>query len=177
MTHPASASQASENATDRARLFGRLILILLILIAGMSAWTWWWSPRDLAIDADDVALVELGKRVYATNCAACHGAQLEGQPDWRLRRPDGRLPAPPHDASGHTWHHPDDMLIGMVQEGFQTGRYAPPGYASDMPGYGGILGKREIISSLAYIKSTWPKQQRLLQQRVTRQARQNGGPG
>lgn len=46
--------------------------------------------------------IALGKTVYDASCASCHGAKLEGQPDWRNRRPDGRLPAPPHDASGHT---------------------------------------------------------------------------
>ena len=51
---------------------------------------------------DDAAVTALGQKVYAAQCAACHGARLEGQPNWRVRGPDGRLPAPPHDASGHT---------------------------------------------------------------------------
>ncbi|WP_410054131.1 c-type cytochrome [Cupriavidus sp. BIC8F] len=64
-----------------------------------------WKAAERAIprlDARDRVLVRRGKPVYASHCAACHGANLEGQPDWRNRRPNGRLAAPPHDPSGHT---------------------------------------------------------------------------
>src|SRR5690606_30865838 len=64
---------------------------------------------------DDAAVTALGQKVYAAQCAACHGARLEGQPNWRVRGPDGRLPAPPHDASGHTWHHPDELLFRITK--------------------------------------------------------------
>src|SRR3712207_7274070 len=37
----------------------------------------------------------LGGRLYEQHCAACHGAELKGQPEWQKRRSDGRLPAPP----------------------------------------------------------------------------------
>ncbi len=43
-----------------------------------------------------------GHLLYLAHCASCHGANLEGEPRWKVRRDDGRLPAPPHDASGHT---------------------------------------------------------------------------
>ena len=49
----------------------------------------------------------LGQKVYGEYCASCHGANLEGQPDWKRRLENGRMPAPPHDESGHTWHHSD----------------------------------------------------------------------
>src|SRR4051812_48817691 len=61
-------------------------------------------------DPHDSGLVDRGKIVYAQHCASCHGANLEGQPDWQHRMPNGRWPAPPHDATGHTWHHPDKVL-------------------------------------------------------------------
>lgn len=128
------------------------------------------SPRSLSIDAGDHALVAVGERLYATHCARCHGADLSGQTNWRQRRPDGRLPAPPHDASGHTWHHPDALLFGMVKEGFMTGVHRAPGYLSDMPAYGEVLDDREIIATLAYIKSTWPAAQRTHQARLSQQA-------
>src|SRR5688572_13754832 len=54
---------------------------------------------------------EPGRQIYDPHCASCHGQKLEGQPNWRIRLPTGRLPAPPHDAGGHTWHHTDDELF------------------------------------------------------------------
>lgn len=116
-------------------------------------------------DPDDAAQVVLGERVYAASCAACHGADLEGQPDWRLRQANGRLPAPPHDESGHTWHHPDQQLFDMTKLGVAA--IAPEGYLSDMPGFAGSLSDDEIWAVLAYIKSTWPPEVRARQQDIT----------
>jgi len=95
-----------------------------------------------------------GAATYALHCAACHGAKLEGQPDWRRRLPNGRMPAPPHDESGHTWHHPDDVLFGITKRGLVP-PYAPPGYESDMPAFAGKLSDHEIRSVLAWIATHW----------------------
>jgi mono/diheme cytochrome c family protein len=108
----------------------------------------------LQADPDNPAQVAQGQMVYATHCARCHGANLEGEPNWQTRKPSGRLPAPPHDASGHTWHHPDAQLFGMVKKGIVP--YAPAGYESDMPAFGTTLSDADISAVLAYIKSTWP---------------------
>ncbi len=124
------------------------------------------------IDPADQALVMQGKAIYANNCAACHGESLQGQPNWRDRMPNGRLPAPPHDKTGHTWHHPDAMLVDMVKNGLVPGKTAPPGYVSDMPAYRDILSDQEIIAVLAYIKSRWPPKVLEAQKEVTLQ-RQN----
>jgi mono/diheme cytochrome c family protein len=105
------------------------------------------SPRD-------AAKVALGEKVYAQHCASCHGAKLEGQPNWRERLPNGRLPAPPHDESGHTWHHPDFVLFAITKDGLVP-PYAPPNYESDMPAFVGKLSDDEIWAVLAYIKSHW----------------------
>ena len=80
---------------------------------------------------------------------------MEGEPDWRNRKPDGRLPAPPHDASGHTWHHPMDMLFRMTRDGIVP-PLAPDGYESDMPAFGGVLSDNEIRAVLSHIESRWP---------------------
>jgi mono/diheme cytochrome c family protein len=112
------------------------------------------APR---IDAQDAKNVAAGEAIYVRHCAACHGAHLEGQPNWRRRLPNGRLPAPPHDASGHSWHHPDTLLFGIVKNGLVP-PYAPAGYASDMPAFGGVLSDDQIRAVLAYIQSRWPKQ-------------------
>jgi mono/diheme cytochrome c family protein len=102
----------------------------------------------------DAAKVSLGAKVYAQHCALCHGAKLEGQPNWRQALPNGRLPAPPHDESGHTWHHPDDVLFGITKIGLAP-PYAPLGYQSDMPAFTGKLADDEIWAVLSYIKSHW----------------------
>lgn len=125
-----------------------LAIVLLLAACGQAP--------EAGIDPRDPAQVSRGEAVYAAHCASCHGARLEGQPDWRRRRPDGRLPAPPHDGTGHTWHHPNEVLFGITKEGLGSGKYAPPGYRSDMPAFGGVLGDEDIRAVLAYIQSRWP---------------------
>jgi mono/diheme cytochrome c family protein len=96
----------------------------------------------------------LGEKLYAQHCAACHGAKLEGERDWQTRLPDGRFRAPPHDDSGHTWHHPDEVLFGITKHGLVP-PYAPVGYESNMPAFAGTLSDAEIRAVLAYIESRW----------------------
>ncbi len=143
--------------------------VVLVLIAG-AALLWWPRGTDAArANPDDPSQVAMGRTVYAMRCASCHGDKLEGQPDWRERKPDGKLPAPPHDASGHTWHHPDDQLFGMIEQGLSP--YAPAGYQSDMPGFGNVLTDAEIWAVLAYIKSRWPPDIRRRQVEISRRAK------
>lgn len=108
-----------------------------------------------------------GAALYQQHCASCHGAQLQGQPDWRRPGPDGRLPAPPHDATGHTWHHGDDILFRITRDG--TATVVGGGYESDMPGFGDSLRDAEIRAILDYIKSTWPERERAYQRERTQQ--------
>ena len=115
-------------------------------------------------DWQDAAVVAQGRALYDANCASCHGATLEGAPDWRSPGPDGMLPAPPHDASGHTWHHPDQMLFDITKRG--TAAVVGGGYKSGMPGFGGALTDAEIRATLAYIKSTWPRRVRETHDRI-----------
>ena len=124
-----------------------------------------WILVGLRADAENAETIALGRTIYETQCAACHGAQLEGQPDWQMPLPSGRLPAPPHDATGHTWHHPDDILFRIVKEG--TAAIVGGGYESDMPGSADVLSDAEIRAVLAYIKSTWPERERSYQEKIT----------
>nr|WP_108389376.1 cytochrome c [Yoonia sediminilitoris] len=103
----------------------------------------------------DLDVVSRGTTVYQENCASCHGINLEGQPNWRSRDEDGLLPAPPHDASGHTWHHDGETLFQLTKYGVGA-LINDPDYASNMPIYDGVLSDDEIIAVLSYIKSTWP---------------------
>jgi mono/diheme cytochrome c family protein len=121
-------------------------------------------------DPSDAQAVALGARIYRDHCATCHGINLEGQPDWQRRRPDGRLPAPPHDETGHTWHHADKVLFDITKHGIAVLNI--PGYESDMPGFAGTLTDDEIRAVLAYIKSRWPQEVQRIQADIDRRARQ-----
>jgi len=106
---------------------------------------------------NDPAIVALGANVYEANCASCHGADLEGQANWRSPGEDGRLLAPPHDETGHTWHHDSDTLFQLTKYGVRA-LINDPDYASNMPIYDRVLSDEEIIAVLSYIKSTWPEE-------------------
>ena len=127
-------------------------IALTSLAAGCAETSSQWD--DARADPGNAARVALGERVYAQHCAVCHGAKLEGQLQWRRRLPNGRLPAPPHDASGHTWHHPDRVLFAITRNGLAP-PYAPPDYESDMPAFASRLADDEIWAVLAFIKSRW----------------------
>lgn len=116
----------------------------------------------------DAGAVARGERIYDALCAACHGADLEGEPDWKTRDAEGYLPAPPHDETGHTWHHSDAVLLDIVRRG--TAAVVGQGYRSRMPGYAGTLTDAEMREVLAYIKSTWPDRVIAIHDRINEDA-------
>ncbi len=132
----------------------RRVLIAIAFLAGGVATVALASEDGQMFPYDDPAVVAAGETLYSENCAICHGAELEGQPDWRDRDADGFLPAPPHDETGHTWHHADPLLFTITKYG--TEAVVGGGYRSRMTGFGEILSDAEIIAVLAYIKSKWP---------------------
>jgi len=139
------------------------------LAAAAFYWQLGWPASVLHIDYRDAEAVGLGRKVYANQCASCHGANLEGQANWRQRRADGRLPAPPHDESGHTWHHPDQQLFELTKYG--TAVFVGDDYQSDMQGYESDLTDSEILAVLAFIKSSWPKEIQERHNGINRRAR------
>jgi len=146
------------------------LLLALMLVSGASLIGYQIiRPAAIQADPDNPKQVMRGQQVYGQHCAICHGRELEGQPDWRLRLPNGRLPAPPHDGSGHTWHHSDATLFGITRQGLVP-PYAPADYESDMPGFAGRLTDADIWAVLAFIKSRWPEEQRRFQQDITARA-------
>lgn len=134
----------------------RIILLLSIMFAPLIGCGKGGAAR---IDPQNAALVQRGAVVYQERCAICHGANLEGQPNWRERKPNGRLPAPPHDQSGHTWHHPNAMLVEIVKQGLVPPN-APDGYQSDMPAFASQLSDADIGAVLSFIQSRWPEEVR-----------------
>lgn len=118
----------------------------------------------------DATLVARGAQVYRTHCAACHGARLEGQANWRDAGADGLLPAPPHDASGHTWHHPDELLVRITKYGVARAAGLPD-HRSAMPAFEGVLSDEEIIAVLSWIKAQWPPELREQHDRINAEYR------
>lgn len=127
------------------------------LAAGAFLWGTYDAQAGPPVQPEAVNLAE-GERLYTENCAACHGVGLEGQANWQSAGPDGVLPAPPHDETGHTWHHGDALLFSYTKLGGEAA-LAEQGMAfnSGMPGFGDTLSDQEIWNILAYIKSTWPE--------------------
>ena len=130
----------------------RLLVALLIASASTAAADHSWDHRD----------INAGRSLYADNCASCHGASLEGQPNWQSADADGVLPAPPHDPTGHTWHHDDALLFEYTKLGGAAALQirGVSGFNSGMPGFADTISDDEIWDILAYIRSTWtPREQ------------------
>ena len=137
----------------------RTFLVAIVLAALAGAGSYWAvgqaGAEAIVLPHNDAAEVARGKALYQAHCASCHGADLAGEPDWRSRDAEGYLPAPPHDATSHTWHHPDAVLFEITKYG--TEAVVGGGYQSRMMGFGTILSDEEILATLGYIKSTWPR--------------------
>lgn len=118
----------------------------------------------------DGSAIDEGKQVYGQHCASCHGVNAEGQFNWKSANADGTLPAPPHDDSGHTWHHADSQLTDIITLGPEFYAQFPDSPKSNMPGFIEILTPAEIESVLTYIKSLWNDENRQSQWDVS-----NGG--
>ena len=116
-----------------------------------------WSRQGapITLTPEDATIVAQGESVYSDQCASCHKADLSGEPDWQQRNEEGMLPAPPHDETGHTWHHPDRVLFELTKYG--PSAMAGGDYKSNMPAYEGVLSDDEIVAVLSYIKSQWPE--------------------
>lgn len=136
-------------------LFSVFVLISAVGFYGISS-----SPtvkpefKDMALRPKSLETIRIGKVIYLEHCASCHGVNLEGQDNWRKRLANGMLPAPPHDETGHTWHHDDAYLFLITKYGIE--KLIGKKYPNAMPVYEDILNDQEIISVLSYIKSTWP---------------------
>jgi mono/diheme cytochrome c family protein len=121
------------------------------------------SPALLAIVAADPVLIA-GKQNYDFYCAHCHGYNGEGQtgPTVEETLRMGMNIVPGHDAAFHTWQHPDQLLVRVIQEGVDNplNRYL-------MPAYGSSLTEPQIMEIITYMKRWWTDDQRAYQARLT----------
>lgn len=139
-------------------IIGLLVLVFIVVLAV--------GRRPVSTNPVATADLELGRQVYAQQCALCHGANLEGEANWREYNPDGTFRSPPHDDTGHTWHHGDSYLFERTKYG--TAALPPESrHLSDMPSYEAILTDEEIWAVLAYIKSSWSAENQQIQAGIT----------
>ena len=142
---------------------GVLVLLVIGAVAIASRPS---TAENINIDKNDSAQLALGQRVYNQQCAVCHGANLEGEANWQEPNPDGSFRAPPHDDTGHTWHHGDRYLFDRTKYG--TAALSPQmQLLSNMPAYEAILSDAEIAAVLAYIQSSWSAENQQIQANIT----------
>ena len=108
------------------------------------------QPQEQAASEPTDSQPRTGQQIFAATCASCHGANGEGADNWRVRDDDGRLPPPPLNGDGHTWHHSDGVLYGIVSEGGLG-----IGSGSNMPAFKDQLTREQIIAVLEYVKTLW----------------------
>lgn len=139
-----------------------MTLIRLWILVGLSLLLVACGGADTDLPAASPEQLAQGELLYEAHCASCHGLAGEGQPNWQEPNEDGSFPAPPHDATGHTWHHSDQHILMIMAEGGQ-------GPTSRMPAFADKLSPEEMEAVLAYIKGFWSDEQRAQQAEITRQ--------
>ena len=97
-------------------------------------------------DADQVVL---GREVFTQNCALCHGTEAQGTvADWREKLDDGSFPPPPLNGSAHAWHHPQEILLRVIDYGGES-------MGGKMPAFIDVLDQAEKVAATAYFQSFW----------------------
>lgn len=141
----------------RPRILIAVVAMLVVLTASCVGGE---DSSDELASGDTSTVVEQGAALYATYCAACHGENLEGHPNWMIPNADGTYNPPPQDSTGHTWHHGDPTLVQLISEG-------SPFRESVMPAFGDTLTDEQIVAILEFFRSSWGEQERTFQQQAT----------
>ena len=144
---------AVKQKKQRTIMIGAGVMGMLLLVTAVFLSIYPSTTETAVIDPHNAELVAMGETVYTAQCASCHGEDLEGEVDWK--NSGEVLKAPPHDETGHTWHHSDAYLIESVKDGGARLVGQNVG-VSPMPAYAEILSDEEITAVFSYIKSTWP---------------------
>lgn len=115
------------------------------------------EPDPTPAPSPDVAR---GETLYNKLCISCHGGSTGGT----IRD----IP-PPHNANGHTWHHPDQQLANIILNGLDLSISSE----KKMPAFKDELSDADVQAILAYIKTLWTDEQREFQATVTKQVSEN----
>lgn len=136
----------------------RAALGAAILLLGAAAGS---HAADSALPPLDPGVIKAGRAVYQQYCASCHGPKGEGASGWQQPDARGELPAPPHNAEGHTWKHSDAMLYRIVMRGWRD-----PFNKTEqltMPGFTNMLSPHDARAVITYLKTLWTPEQRRFQ--------------
>ncbi len=137
----------------------KIVLMLLVLTFGLMALP---AFAKHPVNVNDQSQLKLGKTIYQENCAACHGANLQGPEspeDFGKRKP------PRLDAKGHGSHHSDQVHFKQIDLGSRdkSGKLIE----GRMPSFHDILKDTEIWAVISYVKSHWPHSMRMKQMRMS----------
>ena len=107
---------------------------------------------------------------YNLYCAHCHGYGGEGQPAETVEQTlaSGYHTVPLHNAAGHTWQHPDQILFQTIKFGVQA-----PVMLYTMEGFDTQLEDDEIFAIIDYIRRWWTEDQRNWQAALTQKFAEN----
>ncbi|MFK5882685.1 MAG: cytochrome c [Sulfurospirillum sp.] len=94
------------------------------------------------------AQVIKGKKLFAANCASCHGLKAEKTVNWRKKLPDGSYPPPALNGTAHAWHHSFAQLMAQINDGGEK-------YGGKMPAFRGALNDDEKKDIISYFQSFW----------------------
>jgi len=122
---------------------------------------WLITPTPMGSLSEDL---KRGRELYQP-CIHCHGEFGGGEPrDPNPNIPDqyGFMRVPRHDSLGHTWMHPDQLLVDIILNGAQN-----PLYRNTMPAFNEIYTEEDVMILLEYIKSWWTEEQREQQEAAT----------
>lgn len=105
-----------------------------------------------------------GEINYNTYCAHCHGYDGEGQKAETVENTLslGMKTVPAHDATGHTWEHPDELLIQVILEGIDNPLNQYP-----MSGWGYVLDEQDALDMIDYMRQWWTPEQIAYQAEIT----------
>jgi mono/diheme cytochrome c family protein len=95
--------------------------------------------------------VDKGSKLYAQYCITCHNENARGTFSWRMAGVDGSYPPPPLNGTAHAWHHPLNVLKGVIEQGG-----IPMG--GKMPGFGSVLNEGDELAIISYFQSFWSKE-------------------
>ena len=154
-----SADGLQRRSNGRPALAGVAVGLSVALILG-GLWVALASTPSWPDALGTVLRERRGQAVYDANCVSCHAGPTGGKID--------DYP-PPHNANGHTWHHPDCFITRVTRDGISApSALAPPG-APTMPAFRDRLSADDIDAVVAYIKTLWTPPQRDAQASFTRE--------